>query len=148
MIKALTVLFFSALISFSTFGQANKEYHKTLYKMFEVSGTEQSYKAAIKQMFSSFKEQYWSIEEETWEELEAEFSKTSIEDLTEMLVPVYIKYLTVEDLKEVIKFFESPVGKKFASKTPFIMQESMQIGQEWGKKIGEDFSEKMRKRGY
>jgi uncharacterized protein len=65
-----------------------------------------------------------------------------------MLVPVYSKYLTKEDLEEMIKFYETPVGKKFAENTPKIMRESMQIGQEWGMRIGEKFEKKIRERGY
>ena len=55
---------------------------------------------------------------------------------------------TKEDLEEFIKFYQTPVGKKFAKNTPFIMQESMQIGQQWGMKIGENFKNKMKEKGY
>ena len=59
-----------------------------------------------------------------------------------------MKYMTKEDLEDLIKFYQSPIGKKFAKNTPMIVQESMQIGQEWGMKIGEDFAKKMKKKGY
>ena len=65
-----------------------------------------------------------------------------------MLVPVYLKYMTKEDLEEMIKFYQTPVGSKFAKSTPLIMQESMQVGQKWGMKIGEDFKKKMKEKGY
>ena len=116
--------------------------------MFEASGTEESYQASIKQMISMFKQQYTNIEDDAWDEMEEEFAGTSLNELTEMLVPVYSKYLTLEDLETIIEFYETPTGKKYAEKTPFIMQESIQIGQEWGMKIGQDLEEKMRKKGY
>ncbi|WP_299099453.1 DUF2059 domain-containing protein [uncultured Winogradskyella sp.] len=146
--KVLTVFSFLILFSTSAFGQVETDYAKTLRKMFEVSGTEQTFQTVIKQMFSMFKQQYSAVDAETWEELEAEFSDTSLDDLTAMLVPVYEKYMTEADLKELIKFYESPVGQKFAKSTPLITQESMQIGQQWGMAIGEKFAEKMRERGY
>jgi hypothetical protein len=148
MTKVLTFISILFLFSFSTFGQVDKEYSKTLKKMFEVSGTNESYQAAIQQMFTMFKQQYPDVGEEIWNDFEKEFSKTSIDELTEMLVPIYSKYMTKEDLKELIKFYQTPVGKKFAKNTPFIMQESMQVGQEWGMKIGEEFEKKMKARGY
>lgn len=135
-------------VGFTAFGQADKEYSKTLKKMFEVSGTEETYQAAIKQMFTMFKQQYSGVESDVWADLEKEFSKTSLNDLTEMLVPVYSKYMTLEDLQELIKFYETAVGQKFAKNTPLIMQESMQIGQQWGMKIGQDFEKKMKEKGY
>ena len=141
----LSVLIF---VSLTVFGQVDKEYSKTLKKMFEVSGTEESYQAVIKQMFTMFKQQYSDVETDVWVAFEKEFSKTSLNDLTEMLVPVYSKYMTIEDVKELIKFYETPVGKKFAKNTPLIMQESMQVGQEWGMKIGQEFEKKMKEKGY
>ncbi|MUU78083.1 DUF2059 domain-containing protein [Winogradskyella endarachnes] len=146
--KVLTVFSFLILFSTSAFGQTDTDYAKTLRKMFEVSGTEQTFQTVIKQMFTMFKQQYAAVDAETWKELENEFSKTSLDDLTVMLVPVYEKYMTEADLKELIKFYESPVGQKFAKSTPLITQESMQIGQQWGMAIGEKFAEKMKERGY
>ena len=48
----------------------------------------------------------------------------------------------------MIKFYETPIGKKFAQNTPLIMQESMQVGQQWGAKIFNDFETKMKAKGY
>ncbi len=148
MTKVLTIVSFLFLLSVSTYGQVDTAYNKTLKKMFEVSGTEESYQAVIKQMYTMFKQQYTGVEVDLWNELEKEFSQTSMNDLTEMLAPVYSKYMTKEDLEEFIKFYQTPVGKKFAKNTPFIMQESMQIGQQWGMKIGENFKNKMKEKGY
>lgn len=148
MTKVLTIISCLVFMSFSSYGQADKAYSKTLQKMFKVAGTEESYHAVIKQMFTAFKQQYSNVEQDIWDELENDFLETSLKDLTEMLAPVYSKYMTKDDLKEVIKFYQTPVGKKFAQKTPFITQESMQIGQQWGMKIGQDFIKKMQERGY
>lgn len=144
------VLTFSLLVflSLTSFSQEDKQYTKTLNKMFEVSGTEESYQVAIKQMFTIFKQQYPSLEVEIWTDLEKEFSKTSLNELTKMLVPVYSKYMTLEDLNELIKFYNTPTGKKYAKSTPLITQESMQVGKQWGMKIGQDFVEKMKHMGY
>lgn len=143
-ITIISILFISNL----TYGQNDLEYGKTLQKMFEVSGSEETFNVVIGQMFSMFKDQYTEVEQDLWGELEKEFTDTSMDDLAEMLIPVYQKYMTLDDLKELIKFYESPVGKKFAKNTPMITQESMQIGQQWGMKIGENFARKMEERGY
>jgi hypothetical protein len=69
-------------------------------------------------------------------------------DLVKMLVPVYKKHLTLADVEGLITFYKSPVGQKFAKKTPMITQESMQIGQQWGMVIGQKFADKMKEKGY
>lgn len=148
MAKALKLFSFIALLSISSYGQVDEDYSKALTKMFEVSGTEETYQSVTKQMFSMFKQQYANVDVKIWKELEQDFAKTSINDLTEMLAPIYAKYMTKGDLEAMIEFYQSPVGIKFAKNTPFIMQESMQVGQQWGMKIGEDFAKKMKERGY
>ena len=77
-----------------------------------------------------------------------EFLNTSLDDLVEMLVPVYSKYMTQGDLEKLIEFYQTPVGKKYAKSTPMITQESMQVGQQWGMKIGQEFEKKMKEKGY
>lgn len=136
-------LTFSAL----SFGQTDADYTKTLKKMFTLSGTEESYKYAIKQMFVIFKEQSPFVEASVWEEFEKEFSSTSIDKLVEMLAPVYQKYMTQVDLEEMIIFYQTPVGKKYAKNLSMIMQESMEIGQQWGMKIGQEIAYKLKEKG-
>lgn len=141
---------FILVIAFSTlsFGQQDKMYYETLKTMFDVSGAEGTYQSALTQMFSIFKQQYAEVDEGMWVELEAEFQNAAMDDLIEMLVPIYEKHLTIDDLKGIIAFYETPVGKKYAAQTPIITTEAMQAGQEWGMKIGADFMEKMKARGY
>ena len=146
--KLISTLSLILIFTNLSFGQADNEYKEALQTMFKVSGSEEMYQTAIEQMFTMFKGQYSSVKDEVWVSLEAEFKNTSINDLIEMLTPTYQKHLTLEDIKGLIEFYRTPVGKKYAKKSPMIMQESMQIGQQWGMKIGEEFAEKMKEKGY
>ncbi len=56
--------------------------------------------------------------------------------LNEMSYPVYQKYLDSSDLSELIRFYKTPVGKKFLFVMPTITQEVMQAGQVWGQSLG------------
>ena len=132
------------LFSFTSFAQDDKAYENKLSEMFEVSGSEATFSAAIKQMMSMQRQQNPNVSADIWNELEADFLKTSMDDLVTMLIPVYQKHMTLSDLQGLIKFYESPVGKKFAEKTPMITTESMQVGQQWGMKIGQALVEKLK----
>jgi hypothetical protein len=141
-ILAIVALFM--LFTFSALAQNDKTYENTLSEMFEVSGSEATFSAAIKQMMSMQKQQNPNVSADLWNEMEKEFLKTSMDDLVTMLVPVYKKHMTLADLKGLIKFYKSPVGKKFAEKTPMITAESMQVGQQWGMKIGQALVAKLK----
>ena len=146
--KFFLIFAFSIAISPLSFGQTDSDYTKTVKELFKVSGTEESFQAAIKQTFVMFKQQYPNVESGVWEEFEKDFSSTTIDELAEMLIPVYKKYMTKHDLRKLIKFYQTPVGKKYAKNNPFIMQESMQIGQQWGMKLGQEFTNKLKEKGY
>lgn len=146
--KKIIVVISILIISLGvTYGQVDS-YKVTLKNMLEVAGTETSFKVVIKQMFDMFKQQKTNVPDSIWVEFEKEFSKTSIDDLVDMLSPVYQKHMTENDLMKIIEFYQTPVGRKYAEKTPFIMQESMQVGQQWGMKIGQKFQEKLKEKGY
>ena|SRR5690349_18334869 len=130
-----------------TFAQVDS-YKATLKKVLEVAGTEENFKVAIKQMFGMFKQQNSNVPDSFWEEAEKEFSETSMDDLVDMLSPVYQKHMTESDLKKIIEFYQTPAGKKYAEKTPLILQESMQVGQQWGMKIAQRVQEKLKEKGY
>lgn len=146
--KHISTLALSLLFSAFSFAQTDADYAVSLKKMFKASGTEESYQAAIKQMFAMFKEQSPNVKASIWDEFENEFLHTSINELVEMLAPVYKKYMTIEDIEAMIKFYETPVGQKYAKSTPLIMRESMEIGQQWGARIGEEVGHKLKERGY
>lgn len=147
--KRLTTIIPFILLTFGlSFGQADPEFTATLKNMFEVSGSEETYKTVIKQMVSMFKTQFSDVPEEHWIELEKEFLQTSLDDLVDMLVPIYSRHLTIDDLHKIIEFYHTPTGKKYAEKTPLITQESMQVGQQWGMKIGQDFENRIKEKGY
>ena len=63
----------------------------------------------------------------------------------ELIVPLYAERFSVAELKEVIAFYKSPTGAKFIGAQPQIMQQSMAIGQAWGRRIGEEIQEEYRK---
>jgi uncharacterized protein len=145
--KILTVTILLACFS-TSFAQDDASYKVTLKKMLIATGSEAGFQAGIKQMFAMFRQQKSSVPADVWSELEKEMQKTSIEELTTMLTPVYQKQFTEADLKKVIEFYETPVGKKYAAAVPVIMQESMQVGQEWGMKIGQQVMQKISEKGY
>ncbi len=146
--KKISILFVLLFMGSQSFAQSKTSYPATLKKMLQVAGTEATFSVAIKQMIGMFKEQKSEVPDSVWNAFEAEFANTSLDELVTMLVPVYEKHLSEKDLQEMITFYQTPVGKKYAEKSPFLMQESMEVGQQWGMKVGAAFEEKLRAKGY
>ncbi len=73
-------------------------------------------------------------------EKQAQFSKdfeASMPSFYDKIVAIYMKEYTHQDVKEMIKFYESPAGKKIAEKAGVLFEQSMQAGQEWGVELQE-----------
>jgi len=145
-------LFVTALLVFTTilfsFSQTNSSYRASLKQMMQLSGSEKGYKAVVQQMITMFKQQQPNVPASFWNEFSIEMNKVAIDQLVDFVLPVYQKHLTETDIKGMIAFYKTPLGKKFAEKTPAITQESMAAGQVWGKSIGENVIKKLKLKGY
>jgi hypothetical protein len=64
-----------------------------------------------------------------------EFTKDVMESLIDLLVPVYKKHFSEQDLKDAIEMYKTPIGKKISEKTPIIAQETMQASMQWGMEL-------------
>ena len=50
----------------------------------------------------------------------------NVNDILKQLVPVYDRYYSEEDLKDLIAFYESPLGQKVMRVTPLLMKDTLQ----------------------
>jgi len=64
----------------------------------------------------------------------------------DMAMPIYHKYFTHDDVKGLIKFYQTDLGKKTITVLPSIMQESIQAGQKWGESLEPLIQERISKR--
>lgn len=128
--------------------QPSKEYVAALKKMIVVSGSDATFKLVIPQMFAMMKQQLPNVPEDFWKSAEEEIMKTILDDIVNMLAPVYNKHLTQDDLKGIIQFYETPVGKKMAAAQPYIMSDSMKVGQQWGMQIAMKIQGMLKEKGY
>ncbi len=97
--------------------------------LIDSSGSDALYQQVMQQMLPSLKRAIPDASDEFWVEVQAELST---DDMISRLIPVYQQHLNEADVQEIIKFNQSPAGKRLIKAQPLIMQDSMQIGQEWG----------------
>ena len=59
-------------------------------------------------------------------------------ELEDGYVALYDRNFTTAELKELLAFYDSPIGKRFLEVQPVLMREGIALGQEWGTRIGAD----------
>lgn len=136
MLQLALILMFSVLSV--AHAEISQEKRNEIEKMLRLTGTEKLMNQMMAQMIMGMKSKMTGIPDTFWGKFQ---QKIDSHGLMEQLIPVYDKYYTVEDLKAVNAFYESPAGQKVLSTLPQITRESMKIGQEWGEKIARQIAE-------
>ena len=54
----------------------------------------------------------------------------------ELIVPIYAKYFSLEEVLELLAFYRTELGRKTIAVMPTLTQESMEAGQAWGMALG------------
>lgn|GEM_PF-670659 len=57
---------------------------------------------------------------------------------TDLLVPIYDKYYTAGEIRQLIEFYQTPLGAKMVAVLPQITAESQAAGREWGGELGRE----------
>lgn len=123
------------------------EYKATLEKMLEVSGSMASAKAMVPQMIMMMKQQSPAVAASFWDGFQKKWEAKFGSRLAELYAPIYQKYLTLDDLKKIVAFYESPVGQKLGAATPAMMGEGMQMGQKLGMEIATELQQELQAQG-
>lgn len=73
-------------------------------------------------------------------------SRASSEDFINILVPVYARHFSHEDIKSMIAFFDSPPGRRYVQEAPAYMGDVQEVASEhWNLIVKPEILEQMRK---
>ncbi len=119
-------------------------FEEKIIEMMDLSGATTQFELIIDQMVDMYqRNERGRVKEGFWEELKAEMKKDGFKELYDILIPVYKKHLTEEEVDAAIAFYSTEAGRSLVEKMPLITQESMQAGAQWGARLGEKIARKM-----
>lgn len=124
----LLILSLIFVFSFNLSSSQEDNYKDLLTDFIKAQGQFETFNATIDQMTSMMG---ITLNEDE----KVEFTSDVMSSLIKMLVPVYQKHFTEQDLKDAIDLFKTPIGKKISEKSPIIAQESMQASMQWGMEL-------------
>ena len=103
--------------------------------------TKQMSNLFIRQLSQELKASRPDLPAKTYRILSEEINQAVEECMTadggylDMVVPIYDRHLSHEDIKGLLKFYQTELGKKMIKTYPLIFQESMALLQDWSKSI-------------
>ncbi len=126
-----TLLF---VVQFGFAQQQDEAFKKDVIKLIEISGGASGMKVAKDQIVKMIPQ-----------EKQVDFSKdfdALLPSFYDKMAKVYMEVYTKEDVKGLLAFYETPVGKKICSKSEELTLKSMTEGQQWATEIMQDLVSK------
>ncbi len=138
----------SIIIFLFSFGNLQSQHQDSMEQrvihLLDISGSKESFDVVLNQMIDLQKEIYTDeLSDEFFRTFREEVISMGREDLYKLIIPIYVKHFTLEEIEGIIAFQESEIGKKMTEKMPIILNESMQKGAIWGEELGEKIADKI-----
>ncbi len=99
----------------------------------------------LDQIFGAYEKLIPNVPPEIWQKTRNEF-RTS--DFIGLIVPIYARHFNRKDIRGLISFYKSPIGKKFIDNQGAIVKESMAIGMAWGQEVSKKIASDLKSKGY
>jgi len=125
-------------------------------KLIRITGppdvTRQTSHFFIRQFSQTIKASRPDLPAKTYQILSEEIKKVVDEHMTarggflDMVVPIYARYFDHREIKELLKFYQTDLGKKAIKVWPLILQESMLLAQDWWKSLTPLIKDKVNER--
>jgi hypothetical protein len=142
-VVALFALSFALLTTSVSAQDSTKIKH--IRELLDVMGSGRLGVQVMTSMLQQYKKSFPDVDAQFWDDF---LKEVKPDDLVNMIIPIYDKYFSDDDIRQLITFYNTPVGKKLVENLPAITQESMSIGMEWGKQIAGKVLERLRQKGY
>jgi hypothetical protein len=148
----LLVVFFS-LAPLAAADELSPQKRADIERLLEMTGAtkigRQMASLSASHMVLSLKQSHPGIPQNALDVLPAEVGAVFDEQIgafVAAIIPVYHRYFTAEDIKGMIAFYSTDLGRKAIGAMPGLVSESMMIGQKWGESLQPAIAERVRAR--
>ena len=147
MTKTLTLLTIVACVLAAPAGADNIAPAKRadIEKLMRITGppdvTKQISNFFVRQMSQAIKASRPDLPARAYQILGEEINRVIEEQMTakggflDMVIPIYAKHFSHEDIKGLLKFYQSDLWKKTIKVEPLILQEKLALAQDWSKSL-------------
>lgn len=64
--------------------------------------------------------------------------------LIDQVIPIYDRNFTHAEIKDLLAFYDTPIGRKVVETLPRVIGESLQVGQAWGQSLGPEIENRVK----
>ncbi len=126
-------------------GAVSPEREAKIREVLELTGAAKMGEQVMTAMMGQMKQAFPAVPEDFWSRTS---ERMTGEGLTDLVIPIYARNYTDEELDAMIAFWSSPAGRSISAKQSIVLQESMAAGQAWGEKLAEQVVAELREEGH
>jgi hypothetical protein len=125
--------------------------HRDIEKLVEMTGTIQNAMAVLDRMLPQMIEVIRKANPEIPQQVldalandgKEEFHK-ALPELIEPMIAIYDANYSADEVRQLLAFYQSPLGRKMIARMPEITQQSIAVGNAWGASAGERVAARIR----
>ena len=137
-------LLFVLLVTFTSLAAQTQTPEDKVRNLITANGGRANFEMVMVQMIDLQSEAMQDLlPAEFFEEFKKDVLESGYDEILELIVPIYLKHYTEDEIDQMTTFFQSDLGQVMVEKTPMIMQESMAAGQQWGGAMGGMIAERL-----
>lgn len=114
-------------------------------QLIELTGAANVSADALRQIISPLRAGFPQVPDEFWDTF---IKEVRSDELIDLVVPIYDRYYTREEIHDLTNFYQSPVGQKTIKVLPKLSAEAIDAGQEWGRMVADRAMRKLHDKGY
>ncbi len=114
-------------------------------KLLDITDSLDMGQQVVDQLFAMQQSVQRAVPQEVWDEIRAELDMTRIRPV---IVAIWARHFSHDDIRGLIEFYESPLGRKLVETQPAVMQESMAAGELWARQVLERIRTRLAQKGY
>ncbi|MFN3746178.1 MAG: DUF2059 domain-containing protein [Hyphomicrobiaceae bacterium] len=130
--------------------RASDEARAAAKALIEASATSAQFDQMVPLLVRQMTQAFTSLAPDRAQEIREVMEKLSVRflerksELMDEVVRIYADLMTVEDMREVTKFYQSGPGRRMVMAMPEITRRSSSAGQIWGQMLGQEIAEEAR----
>lgn len=121
------ILVFVLVFTISITAQEDAEFKSETIEFIKITGATKAFDDAIDQIGNM-------VSQENKDAYKKE-AEATLDALYDEMATLYMSEFTRDEIKELVSFYKSDIGKKLATKQVSLAQKGMMMGQSWGMKV-------------
>jgi hypothetical protein len=123
----------------------SEQMQNDIRELMQVTGAAALAVQMMQQVISQMQQVRPEVPEEFWIRF---IAKADTDELIEMIVPIYARHFTPDEIKGLLDFYRTPLGRKVIATLPAIVEESADAGEQWGEQLSKQVVEELEREGY